>query len=275
MTRSLIVLIQPASGDNATAQNGALAALRGSESALVLFECHADSSVLLYELCQFFLCQRPLGAILLPSLSQVPGIAELCGEMGVALVRLTPGRQDAASQTFGSHDRRASADATRYLISLGHQRIGFIAGPELCPSSRECELGFVDALADHALDRGAELVAASDGSCSSGEAAARLLLEVSPRPTAIFAANDALALGALKAAQALGIAVPGGLSVVGFGDTINPDHAMLSLTTVRVPLGEMAFAAASQLIAPPGSTPPQSSFFGKLVPRSSTGPATG
>ena len=265
-------MIQPMGGNNAAAQSGALAALRGSESALALFECQADSAVLLYELCQFFVCQRPLGAILMPSMSEVPGIAELCTEMDIALVRLSPVQVDGKAAALTSHDRQAAADATRYLIALGHQRIGFVAGPEACPSSRECELGFIDALADHALDRGAELVAASDGSCASGEAAARLLLEVSPRPTAIFAANDALALGALKAAQVLGIAVPGALSIVGFGETINPEHMALPLTTVRQPLSEMAFAAASLLIAPQCSPPPQNAFFGTLVPRATTGP---
>jgi LacI family transcriptional regulator len=275
MASSLIVMIQPMGCDNSAAQSGALAALRGSEMALALFECHADSSTLLYELCQFFVCQRPQGAILLPQLCAVPGIAELCAELDIALVRLIPGPPDDTTSTLSSHDRQAAADATRYLITLGHQRIGMIAGPDLCHSSRECELGFIDALADHALDRGAELVAPSDGSVTSGEAAARLQLEVSPRPTAIFAVSDALALGALKAAQALGIKVPEALSIVGFGETIKPDHMSQPLTTVRQPLSEMAFAAASLLIAPPGSPSAQSAFFGTLVPRATTGPAPG
>lgn len=275
MANQSIVLVQPASGGHAAlqAQRGVLAALRDSDAALILFEAEAASPWLHAELRKFLECHRPGGVILLPPLAAAPGIAELCLEIGCPPVLLDPAGLDGPGHALCSNDRRAAADATNYLIALGHRRIGLIAGPDGCRSSRECELGFIDALAAHDLDRGAELVAASDGSPASGEAAAQLLLEVSPHPTAILAASDALGAGALKAALSLGLEVPGTLSVIGFGD--DPIAALLPvpLTSVRVPTSEMAFAAAIQLVGSTDSAPQPVEFFGGLVPRMSSGPA--
>lgn len=273
MSSSLIALIQPASGVRAAAHDGALAALRDSPFALILFEAEAASPWLLGELRQFIGRHRPQGAILLPPLAALPGIAELCLELGCAPIGLDPAGLASAAPVLCSNDRQAAADAAHYLIALGHRRIGMIAGLEGCRAARECELGFSDALAAHDLDRGAQLVAPSDGSVMAGETAARLLLAVSPRPTAIFAASDALAAGAMRAAQTLGLAIPADLSIIGYGD--DPIAALLptALTSVRLPLGEMAFAAAIELIGAADALPQPVEFFGRLVPRASSGPA--
>ncbi|MEY2883592.1 MAG: hypothetical protein RL490_1316 [Pseudomonadota bacterium] len=272
MAAPLLVLIQPSFGDNSAAQRGALAALRDSSCGLILFEGEAGSPWLLEDLRRFLVLHRPQGAIILPPLSAMAGLAELCAELGCPPIRLSPCDLPGPSPVLCANDRQGMADATHYLIALGHSRIGFIAGPEQSLSSRECELGFIDALAAHDLDRGAELVAGSDGSLASGEAAARLLLDVSPRPTAILAASDLLAAGALKAALALGVEVPAALSLIGLGDSAIAEALAMSLTSLRPPISEMAFAAAIQL-AGPASTPQPAEFFASLVPRATTAPA--
>ena len=268
---STIVLIADETSAR-TAQSGALSAMRDSGHALCLFEGRTDSPWLLDELRQYLERHRPLGAIVLPPLSAVPGLAYLCEDMDCIPVRLSPCGLAGEALTLCSNDRLAAADATQYLIALGHRRIGLICGSETCLASRACELGFIDALAAHELDRGAELVATCDGSFAAGEEASRLLLEISPRPSAILTSSDVLAASVLKVAQALGIAVPGALSIVGFGDT--PLAAMLptALTSVRLPDSEMAFAAAIELIGT-SQTPQPAEFFGTLVPRASSGPA--
>ncbi len=272
MSAGLIALIQPASGDATAAQRGALAALHDSPWAMILFEGEPASPWLLADVRRMLERHRPHGAILLPPLSAVPGLAELCAEMDCAPIRLSPCGLPGPAPLLCSNDRHALADATHYLIALGHRRIGFIAGPEPCLSSRECELGFIDALAAHELDRGAELVAPSDGSLAAGEAAARLLLDVSPRPTAIVAASGVLAAGALKTALELGLAVPADLALIGFGDSALAAALPVPLTSLRLPWGEMAFSAATAL-AGQESTPQPAEFFASLVPRASTGPA--
>jgi LacI family transcriptional regulator len=274
MTAPLIVMIQ--SGEDhacaRAAQRGALAALRDSPFGLMLFEAETASTFLLDDLRLFLERHRPQGAVVLPPLSALPGLADLCVSQQCAPIMLSPCDLPDAPRVLCGNDRQAMADATNYLVALGHQRIGLIAGPDNCLSSRECELGFIDALAAHDLDRGAELVAGTDGTFAAGEAAMQLLLDVSPRPTAILAATDLLAAGALKAALGKGIAIPADLSLVGFGEGAIADNLPIALTSLRPPTAEMAFAAATEL-ACVDSPPQPAEFFASLVPRASTGPA--
>ena len=135
---------------------------------------------------------------------------------GLALGR----RLQAADEPVVTGDARAgAAAAVARLVELGHLRIGLIAGPDDSALARNCELGFLDALADADLDRGPALVAVGDFGFESGLVATRLLLAVSPRPTAILAASDAMAAGAIRAAAEAALGVPGALSVIGFGDS--------------------------------------------------------
>jgi LacI family transcriptional regulator len=271
----IVAMIHDASGAAlaSQAQQGALAALRDSEFALCVFAVELASPFLLADLRRFLELHRPYGVILLPTVAHLPGIIELCAELGTSTVQLAGSAPGDESACVWSADRQAAADLTQYLVALGHQRIGFIAGPADCLISRECELGYMDALAVHGLDRGADLVASGEGNAARAKAAAHLLLEVSPRPTAIFAAGDEMAAGVFEAALALGVAVPHQLSVAGFGDA--PFAAMMApaLTSVRRPLTEMAFAAAIRLADPVAGANQPAEFRPELVTRGSTGPA--
>jgi LacI family transcriptional regulator len=109
---------------------------------------------------------------------------------------------DEPARLVAANDREAAAAAVGYLIALGHRRIGVVGGPDEAGPAQERELGYLDAMADHDLDRGPALIANGDFSLESGVSAGNLLLEVSPRPTAIFAATDGMAAGVLHAARA-------------------------------------------------------------------------
>ena len=271
MSNSLIAMLVPTLADSSEAQRGALAALRDTAHALCLFEAEPGAPTLLADLRRFLEQHQPSGAIFLPPLSFHAGLTALCLAHGCTPVRLAPCALDGPSPVLCSNHRQATADATHYLVAIGHHRIAFIAGPATCRLSQECELGYIDALANQGLDRGAELVAASDGTFASGQAAARLLFEVSPRPTAIIAASDELAAGALHAAHEFGITVPRDLSIVGFGDSPIAAKLWPQLTSVRLPHAEMAFAAAIELIGNTDTPPQPVEFFGNLVLRASTG----
>jgi LacI family transcriptional regulator len=272
MSYPLIAMLVPAMADAGNAQRGALAALRDTTHALCLFEMEPGATTLMADLRRNLELHRPMGAIFLPPLSFHAGLAALCLAHDCTPVRLAPCTLEGPTPVLCSNHRQAAADATNYLIAIGHQRIGFISGPAGCRTSQLCELGYIDALASQGLDRGAELVAASDGTFASGAAAANLLFEVSPRPTAILAASDELAAGALHAAHGHGIAVPRDLSIAGFGDSPIAARLWPQLTSVRLPDGEMAFAAAIELIGNANSPPQPVEFFGNLVLRASTGP---
>ena len=120
------------------------------------------------------------------------------------------------------------------------------------------------------------LVASGDNSIGSGEEAAAQLLALAEPPTAIFAANDDMAVGAIRVAAGLGLAVPGRLSVAGFDDSSLARQIYPTLTTIRQPLAMMAERAARTLIENFGTDLPMSGPVcvpATLRVRESTGPA--
>ena len=106
-------------------------------------------------------------------------------------------------------------------------------------------------------------------------AAGHLLLDVSPRPTAIFAMNDAMAAGVLHAAHQRGIKAPDQLSVVGFEDTPIAAQVWPPLTTVHVPVAVMACGAVFKMIYPDEAEALPANFRLELITRASSGPAPG
>jgi LacI family transcriptional regulator len=222
---------------------------------------------------RFLETQQPAGVLLLPGVAEIEPIVRACQDRGIDYVRISASALDEPARLVSSNDREAAAAATGHLIALGHQRIGFVAGLDEPGAAQERELGYLDAMADHDLDRGPALIAAGDGSFESGVEAGGLLLEVSPSPTAILAANDAMAAGVLHAARARGLAVPENLSIVGFDDTPIAAQLWPPLTSVHLPIGEMARAAALKLIDPETDADQPAQFRLGLVQRASVGPA--
>ncbi|MGJ4846253.1 LacI family DNA-binding transcriptional regulator [Leifsonia sp. Le1] len=130
--------------------------------------------------------------------------------------------------------------ATRHLIALGHTKIGVISGPADLMCSRARVAGYQSALAEAGIPIVEEFSAGGAFEQLVGEREGRRLLSLPDRPTAIVAGNDLQALGVYDAAAALGLDVPGDLSVVGFDDVRPALWARPPLTTVRQPLQEMA-----------------------------------
>ncbi len=133
--------------------------------------------------------------------------------------------------------------AARHLIELGHRRIAMIAGPEhvlFCAARLD---GYRSALAAAGLPSESRFVVHADLTREGGCSAARTLLALPERPTAIFASNDLQAVGAYQAARDAGLRIPEDLSVVGFDDLPVVAWADPPLTTVHQPLTEMAVAA--------------------------------
>jgi LacI family transcriptional regulator len=146
-------------------------------------------------------------------------------------------------------DYHGAALATEHLIGLGHRRIGYISGPESWHTSRERLAGYRDTLAAHGIAFDAALVQPGDWEFDAGYAAAGRLLGLADRPSAIFAANDVMALGAIYGLQDAGLAVPAAVAVVGYD---NRDFTRIfrpQITTVSLPVYEMGQTAAEQLLA--------------------------
>jgi LacI family transcriptional regulator len=137
--------------------------------------------------------------------------------------------------------------ATQHLLSLGHRRIAAITGPHDWMASEERLNGYHAALAAAGIGPAPALVRESDFEIEAGYAAACKLLDLPERPTAIFAFNDNVAVGTLRAAHERGVRVPDDLSVVGFDDSEQAPIVTPALTTVRQPLAEMGRMAVSLL----------------------------
>jgi LacI family transcriptional regulator len=141
-------------------------------------------------------------------------------------------------------NEKGSYDATEHLLGLGHERIGFITGVMDFGCSRDRLEGYRVSLAKHGIPFTEEYVSEGDFTESSGYKAARKLLSLPNRPTAIFCSNDDMAIGAMRAAQEMGLRLPGELSLVGFDDTVRASMAYPPLTTIKQPLFKMGETAA-------------------------------
>jgi LacI family transcriptional regulator len=135
-------------------------------------------------------------------------------------------------------------EMVQYLVGLGHQRIGFVSGPLTVSTSRYRRDGFVDGMTAAGL--AADLIVEGDFTYAGGHSAALELLN--HQPTAIFAANDQMALGVLAACRSAGAAVPGDMSVVGFGNTSAAEHAVPGLTTVSMPRHQLGVEAMQAVL---------------------------
>jgi LacI family transcriptional regulator len=151
---------------------------------------------------------------------------------------------------------RAGARAmVRHLVSLGHQRLGVISGATGNSDAEERMSGVLDGLADAGLSEADLLRAAGDFSEASGFRAALDLLRAAPRPTAIFALNDAMAIGALSALRAESVQVPSDIAVAGFDDIPMAQFLDPPLTTVRVDISAMGARAATRVLSHLGNGP--------------------
>ena len=134
-----------------------------------------------------------------------------------------------------------------HLQARGHRRIAFIAGPENNFDAHERLRGYRDALL--AVDPAAEpLVLPGDFSEASGHLAGQRLLSIAPRPEAVFAANDMMALGCLYALNQAGLRVPQDMALAGFDDIPLARYVMPSLTTMRVNIAELGAHAMRVLL---------------------------
>jgi LacI family transcriptional regulator, repressor for deo operon, udp, cdd, tsx, nupC, and nupG len=170
-------------------------------------------------------------------------------------------------------DHRSGAYvATRHLIDLGHRRIGHISGHRRAASSAHRLAGYKDALSSAGIAFDSGLVQPGDFSVKSGEAAMTQLLRLSTPPTAVFAANDEMAIGAMIVARRQGLAVPEKLSVVGFDDQSLAAINNPPLTTVSVPRQEIGRRAAQELINVLNGKPPAGEVVMRtqLIEREST-----
>jgi len=141
----------------------------------------------------------------------------------------------------------AQVESVDYLCGLGHRRLGFMIGQEDSDVGKNRYEGYKSGLIKHGVEIDPALVFRGDYTFDSGISGADYLLSLSDKPTAIICANDSMALGAINKLQQKGIKVPRGMSVVGFDDIDIARQITPPLTTVSVPVNDIAARAFAML----------------------------
>jgi LacI family transcriptional regulator len=220
--------------------------------------------------------KRVDGLILAPSRGDHGTLARVLQNAGTPVVVVD---RDAAlpnADVVLYDNEGGSHEATSYLVELGHVSIGCVAGPADATSATERVHGFRRALADAGLPLGEHSVVEGDFHFEGGREATARLLATGEKFTALFAANDLMAAGAIRELADRGISVPRDMSVIGFDDAPLAQMVSPALTTMRQPLQEMATAAVSQLLRrisnSDGVAPTRQVLPTTLVVRGTTGP---
>ncbi len=138
--------------------------------------------------------------------------------------------------------------ATQHLVSLGHRRIGMIRRKPTSALSHLRYMGFRDTLQVTGIPLDPELVVESEAGQVGGYASMQKLLALPRPPTAVFAHNDVLAMGAISAIYQAGLTVPHDISIIGYDDIIQTTYFNPPLTTVKFPIAEMGRVAGKTIL---------------------------
>ena len=186
------------------------------------------------------------------------------------------GCRDKAFDCIGSNYYDSAEKVMRHLIDLGHQRIGFIHGVANFRLGQDRLRSYEKGLKDAGLPYNENLIEHCGPSIEDGYNAAMRLLSRHPRPTALIVVNDLLAMGVIRAARDLGIAIPQELSVVGYDDIPLANYQTPRLTTVHMnaeAIGQGAVKLLLQRLQDRDQPPQVVELPTRLIIRESTGPA--
>ena len=190
---------------------------------------------------------QPDGVILTPPHSANPLITELLAEHRISFARIGS-LKAGPGFALTMDDERAARLATEHLLDLGHERIGFIAGPADYELSGWRVAGWRQAMAAAGYAT-AGLLAQGDFGYESGRDAAVALLDAVAPPSAIIASNDRMALAALDVARTRGLDVPADLSLISFDDTPMVHFTHPPLAAIAQPIAEVTARAVELIIA--------------------------
>lgn len=256
-------------------QNGAIARCREADLRLFIQSCNGLGESLIDEVLALVEQTHVDGLVIAPPLSADRVLIEALDARHVRFVRIAPGEGDHPSPAVTMDDREAAREMTAFLIGLGHRRIGFVTGHPDHLSSRQRSDGYADALREAGIDRDAQPIEQGYNDIATGSEAGLRMLDLAEPPTAIFASNDDMAAGVIRAAHERGVDVPSRLSVAGFDDSQIAGIVWPTLTTIHQPTADMANEAARLLIdlLKGKETAPVTELAYTLIKRGSTAPA--
>jgi len=212
----------------------------------------------------------------------------LVGELGSALLETETVRMktvmaceypgDCALPRVRIDNRAAAHEVVSYLLALGHSSIATITGPLDSALGRERLAGYVDALAERGMAPDPAMIRNGDYTLQGGVRQMQTLISLHNRPSAVFCANDEMAIGALQALANAGVRVPQDCSIIGFDDLRFAQFASPALTTVAQPTGAIGETAMRLMIAGLDAAAPNNTeilLSHELVVRNSSAPPAG
>jgi len=199
------------------------------------------------EAVQTMLAEQVDGLLITPVQTGKETIIEL-QESGLPFVLLGRHFDDLETDYVATDDIRGGFLATEHLIRQGHERIALLGGPLHISSAKERFQGYKEALERYGLELDERLIETGAITMRDGYATAKSLLSCEPRPTAIFAYSDFVALGIVKAIREAGLKIPDDIAIVGYDDIEFSSCLEVPLTTVRIPKEEIGRQAVEILL---------------------------
>jgi LacI family transcriptional regulator len=224
---------------------GLQSAVGGSDQVVLLFDAGAGDR-LTHAFVQDAISRRVDGVVVALS-DFAEDLAEL-SRAGVPVVSVGPQSDQVPMDWVTANDESIGFDAVMYLADAGHERIATIAGPVTKAPGAQRYAGYRRALTELGLPAPDELTVPADWTRDGGHRAMNELLQLTRRPTAVFCANDLMAIGAIDAIQQAGLRVPDDVAVVGVDDIDAAGFVRPALSTVRVPAEEIGRAAGELLM---------------------------
>ncbi len=204
-----------------------------------------------------FLSEDVAGVIFTPSSTANVSNFQALIENGIHLVSIDRKPGDLQIDTVQVANQQAAQNATRHLLDEGHQRIGFIAGPDFISTSAERQAGYELALKQSGIRLESVLIRPGNYTIESGYKAMRDLFSMHERPTAVLIANNSLTLGAMQFIREHEIAVPDQVAIIGFDDMPWSTILRPPLSVIVQPMNEIGVSAARlmlQRISEPASS---------------------
>lgn len=213
-----------------------------------VFLCNSDNDIATQYAYLRVLHEKRIDGLIVASAGDDVRMARALSQSGVPVVMIDRPIAGVDADLVQIDHEAGGAIATRHLLALGHTRIGCIAGPGTAGGiSASRVAGFRRAMAEHGVPVAADAIVEADFSSPGGRAAAGTLFDTLA-PSALFAGNDLMAIGALRAAAERGIRVPADCSIVGFDDIEMSRYVYPALSTVGQAILHLGETAARRLL---------------------------
>ncbi|MBQ4862977.1 LacI family DNA-binding transcriptional regulator [Pseudoalteromonas sp. MMG013] len=254
-------------------QSGALEACHKHNYNLLIHPCELRGDALIANIENLLTTSRLDGLVLTPPFSDSVELIEFLKRKNVNYARVASAIEDDESISVRSNDEQGAFEITEHLIELGHANIAFIKGHPDHSATEQRFSGYQRALSTHNIAFNNALVAEGNFSYHSGADSAKAILDITPRPSAVFASNDYMAAAVLKLATQRHLKVPEDISIAGFDNAPIARHIWPGLTTIAQPVEEMTRQAVELLINQIGGADVgvlQTTLEAKLITREST-----